>query len=237
MEIPTSVEMTSMIADSIGSVVFDIKTTDIASSDRSMKNSTPMLATPKQPRKLQTAHEVIILTQEASEPPKFDTTSIHAIQTPLSIETLSTTTADSLKLHADAALTPMSSILKSPSKKNTVTSASSSTRRTFPLRNDRIDRASPLMSTFDVPKHHRKPIYAIAEYFPQMSDEIQINIGDRIVIMRAFKDEWVLGKNETTSATGVFPKACCDLDIVPNGTLLSISHASMEAGTWVPGRE
>ncbi|KAK6094011.1 Rho guanine nucleotide exchange factor 35 [Batrachochytrium dendrobatidis] len=81
------------------------------------------------------------------------------------------------------------------------------------LRGNEIARTSPLLSQFDVPSNQQRAQYAIAEYSPQLSDEIQIVFGDRIVVSRNFKDEWVLGKNETTGLIGVFPKKCLGLDV------------------------
>ncbi|KAI9190715.1 uncharacterized protein BJ171DRAFT_606663 [Polychytrium aggregatum] len=54
----------------------------------------------------------------------------------------------------------------------------------------------------------------IYNYTANLSDEIQLNIGDTIIVKCKFDDGWAFGFNVSTSQEGSFPLACVD---VPNG--------------------
>ncbi|CAH1758560.1 11704_t:CDS:2 [Entrophospora sp. SA101] len=49
----------------------------------------------------------------------------------------------------------------------------------------------------------------VATYTPNMSDELNIQLGDKVTILAEYDDGWVLGVNETRGGIkGVFPKNC-----------------------------
>ena len=50
----------------------------------------------------------------------------------------------------------------------------------------------------------------VQPYDPQMSDEIQLSIGQFILLMEAFPDGWGVGRIVGTNISGVFPLACID---------------------------
>nr|CAG8533982.1 953_t:CDS:2 [Entrophospora candida] len=50
---------------------------------------------------------------------------------------------------------------------------------------------------------------AVATYTPNMGDELNIQLGDKVTILAEYDDGWVLGVNETRGGIkGVFPKNC-----------------------------
>ncbi|KAI8896864.1 hypothetical protein BC833DRAFT_566268 [Globomyces pollinis-pini] len=51
-------------------------------------------------------------------------------------------------------------------------------------------------------------ILAILNYTAQQEDEISIHIGDKLLLLHHFPDNWVLGKNMTIGTTGIFPYVC-----------------------------
>ncbi|RKO83823.1 hypothetical protein BDK51DRAFT_32394, partial [Blyttiomyces helicus] len=47
---------------------------------------------------------------------------------------------------------------------------------------------------------------AVAHYEPAHDDEIKLEANDSVVILHAYDDGWVLGRNESSSAIGLLPK-------------------------------
>lgn len=76
-------------------------------------------------------------------------------------------------------------------------------------------------STYEKMDEETNPIGSytvIATYTPTLSDELDIQPGDRVTILVEFDDGWVQGINETRGGTkGVFPRHCVDMDhFAPN---------------------
>jgi hypothetical protein len=73
-------------------------------------------------------------------------------------------------------------------------------------------------STFEKMEEDTSPIGSytvIATYTPNLSDELDIQPGDKVTILVEFDDGWVQGINETRGGTkGVFPRHCVDMDRV-----------------------
>ena len=46
------------------------------------------------------------------------------------------------------------------------------------------------------------------EYYPEMPDEVVLNVGDRIEVLESYDDGWAMGENLTTGCRGVFPLQC-----------------------------
>ncbi|KAH6568785.1 hypothetical protein BASA50_003065 [Batrachochytrium salamandrivorans] len=65
-----------------------------------------------------------------------------------------------------------------------------------------------LLNTLSIPKPQQASYRATADYLPKSSNEIQVSLGDLLIITRSFKDDWILGKNESTQAVGLFPATC-----------------------------
>lgn len=47
---------------------------------------------------------------------------------------------------------------------------------------------------------------AIAAYAPAHADEIKLSPGDQVVILHAYDDGWVLGRNVTSNSVGLLPR-------------------------------
>ncbi|KAL2913294.1 hypothetical protein HK105_207172 [Polyrhizophydium stewartii] len=144
----------------------------------------------------------------------------------LAVEPIGTPVGAPGNLHSTAAL-------DSAAATATATAGSASTKLVFALRTETADRASPLFPAHDVPKAQRRAVRAIAEYDPQRPDEVQVSLGDRLVVVRIFRDDWALGRNETSGAFGVFPKACYDAELLAAGGDASALGASGLLGPGV----
>jgi len=58
---------------------------------------------------------------------------------------------------------------------------------------------------------------AVATYTPNMGDELNIQLGDKVTILAEYDDGWVLGVNEARGGIkGIFPKHCVNLNNVLN---------------------
>ncbi|KAH9276362.1 hypothetical protein BASA83_001053 [Batrachochytrium salamandrivorans] len=53
-----------------------------------------------------------------------------------------------------------------------------------------------------------KTMEVIYEYFPNLHDEIELHVGDRVIIKTVFDDGWALGFNMVTKQEGSFPMEC-----------------------------
>jgi hypothetical protein len=47
-------------------------------------------------------------------------------------------------------------------------------------------------------------------YVPELPDELQLDVGDRVLIHERFHDNWALGTCVRTQKTGCFPVLCLD---------------------------
>eukprot|EP00842_Homolaphlyctis_polyrhiza_P004794 jgi/Hompol1/5315/HPOL_004328-RA len=50
-----------------------------------------------------------------------------------------------------------------------------------------------------------KQVKAIEDYDPAIADEIELRVGDILVVLQEFDDGWAIGRNNVTGAQGVFP--------------------------------
>jgi len=58
-----------------------------------------------------------------------------------------------------------------------------------------------------------KSCVVIATYTPTYVDELNIQLGDKVIILAEYDDGWIRGINETRGgAEGVFPKNCVDMN-------------------------
>ncbi|KAI9346022.1 Septin-domain-containing protein [Zopfochytrium polystomum] len=58
----------------------------------------------------------------------------------------------------------------------------------------------------------KERLVGICEYIPQNSDEIRLNVGDKVSVLFTYEDGWILGKNETLSVVGLLPRNFLDKD-------------------------
>ncbi|KAJ3210345.1 hypothetical protein HDU67_005378 [Dinochytrium kinnereticum] len=65
----------------------------------------------------------------------------------------------------------------------------------------------------------------IHPYNPTLADELQLAVGQDIIVLRSFDDGWGLGMNPTTGAQGAFPLVC----VVRHDELSRLSMAPSEA--------
>ncbi|KAL7746206.1 hypothetical protein RI367_008464 [Sorochytrium milnesiophthora] len=68
------------------------------------------------------------------------------------------------------------------------------------------DGASP--ETDDMPVMAQRMV--IAPYEPALADELLLQPGDVVQVLRVFQDSWMLGRNKRTLSVGVFPSACLE---------------------------
>lgn len=49
-------------------------------------------------------------------------------------------------------------------------------------------------------------------YNPELDDELQLSVGDKVIIQERFQDNWAIGSNLNTGSSGCFPLLCLDSD-------------------------
>ncbi|KAI9335520.1 hypothetical protein BDR26DRAFT_865901 [Obelidium mucronatum] len=54
-------------------------------------------------------------------------------------------------------------------------------------------------------------VRAVYQFAPQLSDEIEVLVGDRVVVLKKFDDGWCVGYNLTSEMEGHFPLYCVEL--------------------------
>lgn len=58
-----------------------------------------------------------------------------------------------------------------------------------------------------------KKLQVFHEYKASIDDELSLDVGDEILVLREFDDGWALGVNLKTKAQGAFPLVCCQQQI------------------------
>ncbi|EIE91484.1 hypothetical protein RO3G_16195 [Rhizopus delemar RA 99-880] len=86
---------------------------------------------------------------------------------------------------------------------------------------------TPSLGTFTV----------IATYIPTLSDELEIEPGDRIELLVEYDDGWCQGINITRNyAKGVFPRHCIDYATVPSdNTASDVERTKRVSSMYVTG--
>ena len=56
--------------------------------------------------------------------------------------------------------------------------------------------------------NHEVQMVVIQKHFPKLVDEIDLNLGDIVIVEEKFNDGWAFGKNITTDCNGSFPLKC-----------------------------
>ena len=71
-----------------------------------------------------------------------------------------------------------------------------------------IYRRNLLPNIFKKSSYNQETMKVIEEYFPALIDEVQLNMGDLILVKAKFEDGWGFGVNITTESEGSFPLNC-----------------------------
>ncbi|KAJ3108097.1 hypothetical protein HDU97_002332 [Phlyctochytrium planicorne] len=72
-------------------------------------------------------------------------------------------------------------------------------------------------------------VLAIHAWEPRLPDQLELQFGDKITVLKSFNDGWASGRNETRHKTGIFPLHCVQNPEF-NGSIRSIHSAEAEAG-------
>jgi len=57
-------------------------------------------------------------------------------------------------------------------------------------------------------QNHEVQMVVIEKHSPKLVDEIDLNLGDIVIVEEKFNDGWAFGKNITTDCKGSFPLKC-----------------------------
>jgi len=57
-------------------------------------------------------------------------------------------------------------------------------------------------------QNHEVQMVVIEKHSPKLVDEIDLNLGDIVIVEEKFNDGWAFGKNITTDCNGSFPLKC-----------------------------
>ncbi|CAG8499704.1 17964_t:CDS:2, partial [Acaulospora morrowiae] len=73
-------------------------------------------------------------------------------------------------------------------------------------------------NTYKKTEESSKNTYTVIKtYIPTLSDELDIQLGDKVTILEVYDDGWVQGINDTRGGVkGVFPLNCVDMNVTPN---------------------
>jgi hypothetical protein len=88
------------------------------------------------------------------------------------------------------------------------------------------------VGNFQEPLEVAETYQVIYNYVPNLSDEIYLYVGDKVILKTKFDDGWAVGYNMTTKQEGSFPLACVDIfqgDDVPNEKTFSVISQRMSS--------